>query len=451
MVRKPCLHPDLADLVLDCTAPLHPRVSAGYVLERSAVREIKRQLYPLIHGSSEDPDDELKGVALRCCWPDDLSTSELLQVLKPWCDRSFHGAYAGFLLHLDQAGFDAEDDRIEGLLWAKSTLKAGHNSNPLIRLAQRIAHGALKEIANEATAEALTDLLWESARLHAEPPLKPITRYGISDGETKTSAPLIGQQKPRRILLDRLIAREGEDWILLWIVFATPGLLILEDFPWLLEKACDVSRPPSECEKYAELARRLPFYSSHGSVEAWLRLRDQEPVKSKLNYPLSIELGSEQERLARDEHALLNHGPQPKHQKRLEPPPRVRVIRMLELAEIKDPRYFFNLCQEMTLTENSTHYGFQRFLTRTPGWQDAPPETRERIVHAAKRILTAETDEPETCRSIPLNTILVGYAEATWLVIDQDPDWMKQVPSEWWERWCWFFLRSEEAGQVRYC
>jgi hypothetical protein len=57
-------------------------------------------------------------------------------------------------------------------------------------------------------------------------------------------------------------------------------------------------------------------------------------------------------------------------------------------------------------------------------------------------LLIAETDVPETCRSVPLNTVLVGYAEATWLVIDQDPEWMRQMPSEWWERWCWFFLRE---------
>ena len=137
------LHADLADLVLDPGAPLHPRVSAGYALARSGSRDTRSRLKPLVGGTPEDPDDELKGLALRCCWPEDFSTRELLPLLQPWRDRHLHGAYFGFLLMLDQAGFDASDDRLGGLIWSKSVLQTEPSTDPAVRIGRRIAHGGV--------------------------------------------------------------------------------------------------------------------------------------------------------------------------------------------------------------------------------------------------------------------------------------------------------------------
>ena len=440
--RLDSLHADLADLVLDDDAPFHPRVSAGYALARRGSREVKRRLKPLVAGGPRDPDDELKGLALRCCWPEDLSTAELLEVLEPWGSRRLHGAYFGFLIGLDQQAFAADDDRLGGLRWSRSVLRPGPNSDPDFRIVQRIARGALDALDDPAIASALVDLLLKADAVHSDSPLKAI-RHGWSGAgaDVAMSSPLLGRTRERRILLDRLTAagNEGQLWCL---ASASPGLLDLEDFPWLLERACDPSRPFDERERFADLARMLPMHESSEAVESWLHSREQEPVRTRLAYPVCMALDSDEARRSKDAHDRSLRRQGPTRLSRIEPPPGERVRRVLEWAETKDWRFFFRLCRELTLGEEATHYGFQRFLTRTPGWRAADAETRGRITDAARMVLSSPTDDPEACREIPLNSILTGYMEAIWLLFERDRAWLERLPHEWWSRWCWLLIRE---------
>ena len=41
----------------------------------------KQHLKPLIRGIEEDEYEDLKGIALKCCWPNNLTISELFSVL----------------------------------------------------------------------------------------------------------------------------------------------------------------------------------------------------------------------------------------------------------------------------------------------------------------------------------------------------------------------------------
>ena len=185
----------------------------------------------------------------------------------------------------------------------------------------------------------------------------------------------------------------------------------------------------------------VPFWGDFESVETWLRLHEHEPIRSILDYSLSVDLESDaachlknayragHPRSDVEEHVGCQN-------------PADRVQQSLEFAETKDPGFFFNLCRDMTLTVGATHYGFDRFLTRTPGWETATPDIRARIVEAARRILIAPTDEPEQCRSAPLNSILCGHMVAVWLLLEVDPDWLDRRPGEWWDRWSWYLLRG---------
>jgi hypothetical protein len=435
---------DLAGLVLDSTAPLQTRKSAGYALAKFGTAAARRRLLPLVRGGADDPDFDLKGLALRCNWPDHLSVPELLAALGPGPRTNYHGAYDGFLHELDYNGFDARGYRLQGLEWARPFARRNREYAWTTNLVRRIAIGSLDELETPGIADALAELILDAAQAHAGSPLQPPHRFSLQRETGAPATPILSTKPPnvRRGLVDALASRATKDRELWWAARETPGLLVLEDFPWLLERALDTVLPMAQRENYAELARMLPWMDSVTAVEAWLRARDIEPLASRLDYPLMVELDSDAAAKARKAHAEMKRWNRPQRKRRLRPPPAERVEEVLALSETKDPRFFLNVCRELTLNEDSTHYGFSRFLMTTPGWTSSNETTRDRIVEAAKCFLTTPSDEPERAKTEPLNSILSGYMPAIWLVMAHDSDWIDGRPTEWWKTWAWYILRE---------
>lgn len=435
---------DLAGLVLDSTAPLQNRKSAGYALAKFGTAAARRRLLPLVQGGTDDPDFDLKGLALRCNWPDHLTVPELLAALGPGPRTNYHGAYDGFLHELDYNGFEARGYRLQGLEWARPFARRNCEYGWTTNLVRRIAIGALDELDTPGIAAALAELVLDAAQAHAGSPLQPPHRFSLERETGVPTAPILSTKPPnvRRGLVDALAARATKDRELWWAARETPGLLVLEDFPWLLERALDTALPMAQRENYAELARMLPWMDSVAAVEAWLGARETEPIASRLDYPLMISLDSDEADKARKAHAEMKRWNRPQRRRRLRPPPAERVEQVLALSETKDPRFFLNVCRELTLNEDSTHYGFSRFLMSTPGWASSSETTRARIVEAAKRFLTTPSDEPQRAKTEPLNTILPGYMAAIWLVMAHDPAWIDSRPTEWWKTWAWYILRE---------
>lgn len=431
---------DLAALVLDIAAPAHARKAAGYALAKIGTQVAKNRLLPLIAGTADDLDFDLKGLALRCNWPDSLSVPDLLAAITPPRARNYHGAYNGFLYSLDHDGFDAAGHRLQGLTWARRFVRRGGDHEPTVRIAKRIAIAALDEIDDPGVADALAHLLLATATMHSDSPLVPAREYGA---DKEPPAPVLaGRDQIRRKLIDAIVAIALEDSHIWWISHQTPSFLLTEDFPWLLSRAADIAFPMTQRKHYAELARMLPWVDRADCVEAWFSLRGVEPIASSFPIPLSMELDSEEAKKARKEHAKLKRWNTPKPNKKLRPPPRERVAAWLGACEEKDVQYFVGLCREMTLDEDSTHYSFSRSVKQTPGWAAASDEERKRVVAAAKRLLTSDHDEAERAKTLPLSQMLVGHITAIWLVMDEDPGWIESLPTDWWRKWTWYFLRE---------
>jgi hypothetical protein len=437
---------DLADFVLDDAAPLEARRSAGYALRRMGTVEARRRLRPLIYDHQSDPDFDLKGLALSCNWPDGLTLTELLAGIIPRRSNR-HGAYEGFLFDLDRSGFDAATNRLEGLVWALQFMYPHSDIESAGRIARRIAIASIDELDEPGIAEALVDVILAAAKNHAESPLIPPRRFTSEEDESQQQPPVLkGNTKARRRLLDALSSRSTGGSIIWWITHQTPALLILEDFPWLLERATNASIPMPQRKRYAELALMLPWVESSENVDAWLSVRTVEPVASCFPLPLSIDLDSQEAAKARKAYKEAKAWSVARPPKKLCPEPKERVKQVLTLSETKDARFFANLSNELTLKDDSTHYGFSRFLSTTPGWKAADAETRRRIVEAAKRFLATDSDEPERCQSKPLNNIFPDHMAAMWLVMEHDLSWLEARPAEWWQRWTWYILRELRPG-----
>ena len=443
------LSDDFADLVLDSAAPLPMRVAAGYALRECGAATARERLKPLIAALPEDDADELKGIALSCNWPDHLSTPDLLKALTARRRPSLYGAYGSFLAELDREEFAAAGHLADGLHWAKEQSSELRDADVMYRIATRIAHGALHELDDPVVARKLTALLRHWAG-HYVSPLAWLPQNRLeprSTAEQEENAPLRRHVDARRRLIDMLVRVIKTRKELLELEHWTPGLRDDEDFLWLLSRACDRRRRMIARQNYLHLARRLRWWDSPENFSAWLRVCDDEPVKSILGRQASVDLASKEATQLRNDWKLFTDRP-PKEDvdeaaASLDPPPGDRVLRVLGLAETKDIHYFKNLCRELTLVPSSTHYeSGARILTRTPGWSDANEDTRARIVEVAKTYLTVEGIASEASKGVSPNSFHVDVLGAMWLVLECEPGWLNARPESWWRDWCWYIFRE---------
>ena len=439
------LSDELADLVLDSAAPMPMRVAAGRALRDCGDPTARERLKPLIAGLPEDDEDELKGIALRCNWPDRLSTPDLLKALTARRRPSLYGAYAGFLAELDRDEFAAAGHLAAGLRWAQTQSSDLGGADAMHRIAMRIAQAALQQLDDAAVSRELIALLRHWARQHVSP-LDCLPRDRLepqSTAERENGVPLRTNPDARHRLIEMLagvIETRNEIWELAHV---TPGLANEGDFQWLLSRACEEEHPMVARQNYLHLARLLPWWDSSENVDAWLRVCDDEPVKSILGNQRSVELASDEAMKLRSVWEMNADLSRQHEAPPLDPPPRQRVLEALRFAETEDIRYFRNVCRELTLEPTSAHYEpGGRFLTTTFGWREADCETRARIVEAARSYLSAADIASEASEGVSPMSHHVDVLGAMWLLLERDPDWLRRRDTAWWRNWCWYILRE---------
>ncbi len=164
-------------------------------------------------------------------------------------------------------------------------------------------------------------------------------------------------------------------------------------------------------------------------MEAWFNVHDLEPIRSVFNIPTVMELDSKAAQDAKRNWREQQEYSRPEKPEPLTPSPKERIASLLDRCETKDFRFFHHLCMEMTLQDDSTHYGVERVLFETPGWNHADSRTRTRIVAAAKQFLERDHESIEWAKTAEFNSIHRGGMAAYWLIdhVDRQP----VAPSIW--------------------
>lgn len=151
------LRDELTAIVVDVSAEMHDRVAAGWALTRLPEPHRTTELRPLALDAAawgDDPEDELKGVALLASWPQAISNAEVFSVLTPRRRRNYHGSYSVFLDRFREGIGAADIDA--GLQWLLDDLAAPADDHILGALANRVLTLAATRPADRLVIDAFT-------------------------------------------------------------------------------------------------------------------------------------------------------------------------------------------------------------------------------------------------------------------------------------------------------
>ena len=423
------LQGELATVALDMANALPARVYAAYAVQRIGDRPVRARLRPLAYGEAgDDPEDELKGCALRALWPDALAVDELLPLLKKPKKSSLYGSYQAFL-ETDLAAHLQVPDLPTALNWAAQHRANTHQIAALDKLAWKITELGWQKMDDPGVLEPLAAAVLSRIRQHLTVP---------SDDAEDDPTP---QQHSKRCrLLKAIIAGANiSDTDLHFMIYLSPPLVMPADIPWLIQQAQEAPDPEAK-RLYARLVGRT---FSYGDMENWEAVIQASQSGGALTevlaprfaaIPLDSLSAQEWRKVAQDEEQRRSR----QTQVLLTPSPAERVAQRLDQFEsgTVDAWWWLNL--DITLKPDSKNYGLEHAfdLTQVPGWLAADDQTKSRIVAAAEKYLHLQDPEPDKWFGMNIlhRPALAGY-RALHLLLSERQEALAALSAQTWAKW----------------
>lgn len=430
-IAKACelnsLQADLIQIALEATESRAIRIQAAYAVARIGNAETKNRLRPLaINPLNDDPDDELKGVALSAIWPGHLSAAELFRVLTPQKDKSLSGAYASFIYSNLLPGLQP-DDLPCALDWISNLSPRGELSYQKAKLVDQIMIKAWQHLELPRVLDSFAKTACVLFKRH--------DHLFNNQGAAKNSREFTIDANKRRQVVAAIvphIQEPGNDTF--WLI--QDCLLWQEDVPWLIE-CCKHHADERSHRIYANFIERLTHYDSLYANEILEACQDDSALNAAMRWitePWLFDDPVVQRR--RTEYFDQKEYEQQEKIRLIDPPPSERVARALMLSEDGNHEAWSNLLTEMTLEIDSQTYGFADSDVETlPGWENADGDTRKRIIDAAKRYLLYATPPQIYVGSNSYTQASIAGWPAILLLLNQDANFIAEMQGDLWCKW----------------
>lgn len=424
---------DLASTALDPNQPQAIRQKAASAVRSIGMDEASVMLRPLAAGAvGEDPDDELRGCALRALWPSHITAEEVFQSLTPPRRENLMGSYAMFLSY-DLVRDLHPSDLPFALEWVQNQSPAYEASFYISRLMDAIMKRAWEELATPGVPKAFAHAVLSRVKQHDE-----IVRH---DTDPTFNRSIAEDPTKRHLLLNSLVSlavelQEDPKGLL----YTRTPLLTSQDVLWMLERL-QSSESTQEQVVWAQLISRVFDRSANDQLDAIFDACQLHPVlAAEFAWLLQpVELGSPQAERMKKSHARMVRWEQREEPRPLpDPPPEERIVTLLAECENADVAAWWRLNLEMTLEPDSTHYGdeLEPDLTVLPGWKNVDTPTRARIIDGAWRYVHDQdpnVDEWLGTRKIH-RPALAGY-RALRLLMQEAPDAFAAISEDVWKKW----------------
>jgi len=434
------LQNDLAEVILDESEPDYVRANAGYALWRVGDAETRKRIkHFALNGSRNDKDERVRGIALLCNWNENMTAEEAFASLV----HSPHlvDSYSLFLYRLT-AKLQVDDLNI-ALHWVKENASHFDSDYSIQRVIDEImllgwqhlnAAGVLTVFA-----EASLIRLRAYGRTH-----DVIDLSNINQGENVVEQ-LADPEKRRRVLkaIVPLLDEEKHDY------FHVSRSEILRprvnDIPWLFDQL-NAGNDEEEQKPWLQFLGSF-YFPGEVSPEVFSILHEahqyNDAVKKYYSWAFTpVELDTPEANAQREGYERLI-APQKEMEEELkanalDPPPRERVLQCLDKFEKGELDFWWHLNLQLTLGPYMRVYGdeLQFDLRQLPGWKEADPKTRARILEAAKRYIG--DGEPQNKEWVGTNTMFrpafSGY-RALYLVLAESPEFIKELSNGTWRKW----------------
>ncbi len=431
------LQKDLAQLALDPTDSSPTRSEAIAALKEIGDSAIRLRLKPAINTSEqEDPDDQIKGNALRVLWPDLLTVDDLLASLTPPRRKSLFGAYYVFLHYELGSGLRVED-LPAALAWAAQ--QTGQ-LDPLSHLWGAIDQILLKAWSNLDATPVLS--AFAEFMLARTRPWDPVfRRNSLKERED----PIAGDVLKRRQLLEAMVAKTTDSQEMRSVQFLP--LLRREDLTWLLQRLCG---EPSEDRQriWAKLVQAIFNPENSGASDAVLSAATQNAILAQemAGWIEPVNLTSPQAARARE-----LYGPMIAHQLPVRrgddaSVAQRRIAKLLDRIDTGELDAWWGIDWHIvhdldgTRTQVETAPDLQTF----PLWHALDQTLRERVREAAHRYVS-ERQGPREGEVERFSELACASYRAFRLVLELESGLVESLSSEVWSKWAQIFTRSSIA------
>jgi hypothetical protein len=422
----------LVDLALEVNESLRLRKSAIYCILRMSTQNesAKKRLEPLVSvQKKDDPEDELKGCALKALWPKHISAEKLFGMLEPPQKNNYFGAYASFISELpDSINKPSIPIALE---WVNKQLTRKSNSWKFDRIIPDILQKAWDNYESKEIRTKFAYTLLLLLRSH----YRGLHIHGVS---RITEAVRAKSDKRRELFLQMLPNLSNKDAFT--VTFHDNSILIPEDFNWIV----DVVLPRVELEEEKILAD-IAWYFFDGKNEEHVSkifniIKEDGAFRDKFNNLFrSYEIDSEEAQLLKSQYEESQSLRKPilRETPTIIPPNQEKIIELLEKFEGGDFDVWWHINHEFLRSAAEGFSGELEYdLTVLPLWNEIDELIKRRILDAAKKYLEVCDPQTETWfgKNIFHRPAAAGF-RAFILLLIEEPTWIDFLSKEDWGKW----------------
>lgn len=427
----------LVAVAIDSTDDHHIRDQAAHAIAEIGDEAHRQELLPLLNADeAEDPDDQLRGCAMRSLWPKRLiKLEELLKAIKTPRRESFAGTYYVFLAHDFVSHLMPEEVHCV-LEWLCNQSKddADDSNAGLRRLSDGVVSLAVERLDDDITRVAFAKLVLKK--------LEEFDRIYSTFTDAEDREALYENQEQRQALVSEILLQlDNPDKRLSYLVWSQLPLVKNVDLKWLLTQAIEAT-DPGQALQYARLASSVFNINSAEDVGDILDAANRCLAISKEfeRYLKPIELASKEAAEIKKQHdAYKDMTIRREESEPLDPPMTERVKEWLQRCESGEVDAWSQLNYCMVFDESGHSHGYGELeddLRSLPGWIDAEQGVRNRIVEAAKVAL--RNGEPNNSAWLGTNTFhrpsCAGY-RALVLLAHEKSETLQTIPAQAWAKW----------------